>query len=92
MSRLGGWLLIGTGFVACPCHWPITLALVSGLVGGSAVGAFFATNTALVVGLALVYFVGAVAGGWYLLSRRRAAACDVPASVSPSKAHEANEA
>lgn len=75
MRKAGGWLLIATGFVLCPCHFPLTLGVLAGVFGGTAIGsAFFSRHSGLIYAVAAGYFVLALAAGWYLLSRR-ATAC-----------------
>ena len=71
MSKTGGTLLTVTGFIACPCHLPITLPILLSLVGGTTVGTFVATHTSLVYGLAASYFVLAIIGAYYLFTKRR---------------------
>ena len=71
MRRVWGGVLVATGLIACPCHLPLTLALAVGLLGGTAVGGFITANTGLVYGIAGVYFIVALAAGWYLWNRKR---------------------
>jgi mercuric ion transport protein len=52
--------LLITGFLACPCHLPFVLPALAGLLAGTAAGVFIADNTALLIALATVYFVGVV--------------------------------
>lgn len=48
------WLVVS--YVLCPCHIPITLAVLGALLGGSAVGAVVARNAVAVgVGLTVGY-------------------------------------
>jgi len=62
-----GLLLLGTGVIACPCHLPLTLPLLVGLLGGTALGSLLTSNP-LIIGLgALAYFVFAIAMGVKLL-------------------------
>ena len=71
MSKVWGGVLVVTGFIVCPCHLIITLPLVLGLMAGTGAGAILAANTGLVYVIAGVYFVAALAAGWYLLNRKR---------------------
>lgn len=57
-----------TGFLTCPCHLPFVLPALAGLLAGTAVGAFIADNTGLLIALATVYFAGVVI---YFLSGQR---------------------
>ena len=71
MGKVWGGVLVGTGFIACPCHLPLTLSLAVVLLGGTAVGGFVGANTGLVYGIAGGYFIVALAAGWYLWNRKR---------------------
>ena len=71
MNKAWGGVLVVTGFIACPCHLVITLPIVLGLMAGTGAGAILAANTGLVYVIAGGYFVVALAGGWYLLNRKR---------------------
>jgi mercuric ion transport protein len=62
-----GYLLILTGFLACPCHLPLLLALTA----GTAFGVFLANNAWLTVAVSVAYFVGALALGWRQLTQNR---------------------
>jgi hypothetical protein len=70
VKRVGGYLLAATALIACPCHLVLLLPLAIGLLGGTALGAALEANTGLLIAAATVYFVGALAGGLYLLNRR----------------------
>ena len=52
-----------TGFLACPCHLPLTLQLVLGVLGGTALGSFIGANTSLIYGIFTGYFVIGVGVG-----------------------------
>ncbi|ACZ42984.1 hypothetical protein Tter_2081 [Thermobaculum terrenum ATCC BAA-798] len=67
LRKAVGLLLLGTGVIACPCHLPLTLPLLVGLLGGTALGSLLTSNP-LIIGLgALAYFVFAIAMGVKLL-------------------------
>ncbi len=70
MKRIGGYLLVATALLACPCHLVLLLPPVLGLLGGTALGAALGANAGWVIAAAAVYFMGALAGGLYLLNRR----------------------
>lgn len=66
-QSIGGWLLVATAFVACPCHLPLTLGLLVGLAGTGALGGFLTRNTGLVYAIAGAYFVVTLAVGALVL-------------------------
>jgi mercuric ion transport protein len=72
MRRIGGVVLTVTGFLACPCHLIITLPLLISLLAGTALGSFLTHNTGLVTTFAGIYFVLALAlGYWFLFGPKR---------------------
>jgi hypothetical protein len=66
------WLLALThlGFLACPCHVPLTLPLLAALFGGIALGAWLSTHTGLVIRLSTSDFLAAIVLDFWLLNRR----------------------
>ncbi len=82
MKRIGGYLLVTTAFLACPCHLVLLLPPVLGLVGGTALGAALGANAGWVIAGATVYFLGALTGGLYLLNRRAEATTEDPAPAA----------
>jgi hypothetical protein len=81
MKRRGvvGYLLLGVGFLFCPCHLPITLPLLGLWLTGTTGANFLTENRDLVFGLSTVLFLASLAAGWLLLSRGRA--CDLEQDV-----------
>ena len=72
MRRVSGVLLTVTGFLACPCHLIVTLPLLASLLAGTALGSFLTSNTGLVYTGASIYFVVALAlGYWFLFGKSR---------------------
>ncbi len=67
MRRIGGVLLTVTGFLACPCHLMITLPLLVSLLAGTRLSGFLIRNTGLIVTNESLYFLGALALGYWLL-------------------------
>ena len=73
MGKVWGGVLLVTGFIACPCHLPLTLSFAVVLLGGTAIGSFIAANTGLVYGIAGAYFIFGLGVGWYLWNRKNRA-------------------
>ncbi len=72
MRRMSGIVLTVTGFLACPCHLIITLPLLISLLAGTALGSFLSRNIGLVYTGAGIYFVVALAlGYWFLFGPAR---------------------
>ena len=71
MSKVWGGVLAITGFIACPCHLPLTLPLIIGVLGGTSLGSFVGANTSLVYGIATGYFIVGIGVGVYLLMHKR---------------------
>ena len=67
---VGSSLLLITGFLACPCHVPLTLPLLIALFGGTTLGTWLSTHTGLVIGLSAGYFLAAIVLGFWLPNRR----------------------
>ena len=91
MRRIGGVVLTVTGEKACPCHLIITLPLLISLPAGTAVGNFLSRHTGLVYTGAGIYFVVALAlGYWFLFGPKRGkremdAACSTCAPVAADR-------
>ena len=91
MRRIGGVALTVTGFLACPCHLIITMPLLISLLAGTALGSFLSRNTGLVYTGAAIYFVVALAlGYWFLFGpasgkREGDAACPTCVPVTSDK-------
>jgi amino acid transporter len=84
--KIVGYVLAASAIVVCPCHLAITLPILIGLLGGTALGTTLAAHTSLVVAGASAYFVAALAAGFYLISHRKhqkesdkGEACSLPA-------------
>ncbi len=60
LSKLGSGFFLVTGFIACPCHLPLTLPLLLAVTAGTALGAFLANNVGVVFVVSGAYFVGAM--------------------------------
>ncbi len=72
MRRMSGVVLTVTGFLACPCHLIVTVPLLASLLTGTALGSFLTRNTGLVYAFASIYFIVALAlGYWFLFGKSR---------------------
>ncbi len=72
MRRIGGVVLTVTGLLACPCHLIVTVPLLISLLAGTALGSFLSRHTGLVYTGAGIYFVVALAlGYWFLFGKSR---------------------
>lgn len=97
MRRIGGAVLAVTGVLACPCHLVVTLPLVTGLLAGTALGSLLARLTPLVYTGAGIYFVVALAlGYWFWLGPNRpkrdvGAACSTCESIVSETREQAPE-
>lgn len=63
MRRIVGTLLTITAALACPCHLPLTMAILVGVLGGTSLGAALLGNTGLLVALLAGYFAVALLAG-----------------------------
>jgi hypothetical protein len=82
LERRGRWWVFGS-FVFCPCHLPLTLALLASVFGGTALGVVVRDH-AWVAGT--IVTAAWVVGTWYgfrLLRRARSGgACPLPEDPS----------
>jgi hypothetical protein len=63
--------LLVSAFLACPCHFPLTVSILVSLLGGSTLAAFLTKNLFWLVVGATIYFLGALALGWQLLNQEK---------------------
>jgi len=70
MRARSGLALTVTGFLACPCHLPLTLPLLLTLLGGTSLGLSLRENTGLIFVVATAYFLVAIGVGLVLLNGR----------------------
>ncbi len=77
MQTIKGYALLITGFLACPCHLPVTMPILLALTAGTALGAFLANNVWGIVALSTIYFVVALALGWRYISHEDQV-CELP--------------
>ena len=71
MTKIWGGVLALTGVIACPCHLPLTLPLILGVLAGTGLGSFIGANTSWVYGIATGYFIVGIGVGVLLLQRKR---------------------
>ncbi|MFQ5895494.1 MAG: mercury resistance protein [Nitrospinota bacterium] len=62
---LGGYFLLATGILACPCHLPLLLIFL----GGTVLGAFLRENLLILVPALFIYFFVAIIWGLKLLNK-----------------------
>ena len=81
LERRGRWWLIGS-FLLCPCHLPLSLAVLATLLAGTSFGVLLRDHTWLAAGV--ISAVWAAGTGYGLLLVRRAertnGACPLPAT------------
>jgi mercuric ion transport protein len=72
------WLIVS--FLACPCHLPLTLAVLAGVLGGTALGALLREHTVLAGTLVGAAWLAGTARGLLLIRRagRAGSACPMP--------------
>ncbi|MBI2170969.1 MAG: hypothetical protein HYU30_02955 [Chloroflexi bacterium] len=87
MTKLWAGVLTITGFIACPCHLPLTLPILLGVLGGTGVGSFIGAHKGLIYGLATGYFILGIGVGVYLWNRKvnsaQQATCELPLQTAP---------
>jgi hypothetical protein len=65
MRRLSGAGLMVSGVMACPCHLIVTLPVLVGLLAGTTLGDVLTHHTGLIYTGTGLYFVGALALGYW---------------------------
>ena len=56
-------------FLLCPCHLPLTLAVLAAVLGGTGAGAVLADNLVVAGGVIAVLWLAGTAYGFHLLRR-----------------------
>ncbi len=66
-----GYIMIFLGFLACPCHLPLTIPLILVIIGsGSLIAGILAPDFFLMIMLAFsIIFLGLLAMGYALITR-----------------------
>jgi len=86
MAKVAGAALAVSGFIACPCHLPLTLPLLLGVLEGTGAGSPVGVPTGLIYGLATAYFIAGTGTGLYLWNRRKrgqeCSGCPVSSSLA----------
>ena len=74
VNEAKGWVAVVVGFIACPCHLPITLPILFSLTAGTAFGAWLTNNTIMFgIILTVIFLVGLGIGFYWLNEGRRSA-------------------
>ena len=68
LERRGRWWLVAS-FLACPCHLPITLAVLGTVLGGTAAGVALREHTVVAGLLIAAVWVAGTARGLLLVRR-----------------------
>lgn len=69
INDMKGRVAMIVGFVACPCHLPITLPIAISLTAGTATGVWLTNNTFLLALIMTVVFLGGLGLGYYWLNK-----------------------
>lgn len=83
LERKGRKWIFGS-LVFCPCHLPVTLAILVTVLGGTAFGAFLSDNLLLAGLVVTVVWVAGTWRGFRLVRQAKLGACPVPAGRGPS--------
>ncbi|MBW8012179.1 MAG: hypothetical protein FVQ83_13240 [Chloroflexi bacterium] len=63
-----GWVAVIVGFIACPCHLPITFPILLSLTAGTAFGAWLTNNTIMFGSILTVIFLVGLGLGFYWIN------------------------
>lgn len=67
IQRLRGYISMTVGFVACPCHLPVTLPILMTLTAGTTIGVWLSANTTLIYIVSTAIFIGGLGLGLFWL-------------------------
>lgn len=74
VNEAKGWVAMVVGFIACPCHLPITLPIAISLTAGTATGVWLTNNTFLLGSIMTVIFLGGLGLGYYWINKEEQSA------------------
>jgi len=79
LERRGRWWL-AVSFLFCPCHLPLTLGLLAGVFGGTALGALLRDHAWVAGGIIAATWVAGTARGllWIRRAERGDLTCAIP--------------
>ena len=69
-DRRGVAWVVGS-FVLCPCHLPITLAVIGAVLSGTALGVYFRAHVLLAGAIISIAWLGGTLHGFNLMRRAR---------------------
>lgn len=73
-----GRLWIFGSFLLCPCHLPLTLAIVASLAGGTVIGGLLRDHVVLSALIISLGWVAGTANGFRLVRHAQRGTCPVP--------------
>lgn len=79
-ERQGRRWIVGS-FLLCPCHLPITLAIVASLAGGTALGGLLRDHGLLAGAVVTAAWVIGTANGFRLVRHAQRGTCPIPLRV-----------
>jgi hypothetical protein len=76
-ERRGRWWICGS-FVLCPCHLPLTFAVLGLVLGGTALGAALRDHALLAGAVVTVLWLAGTIRGFQLVRMAKRGTCPVP--------------
>lgn len=76
-ERRGRWWIFGS-FVLCPCHLPLTLAVVVSLAGGTVIGGLLRDHAVVASLVISLGWLAGTANGFRLVRHAQRGTCPIP--------------